>query len=167
MVKLSILCLYGRIFSARRFTMTINFFLSITLGWIISFLFATFFQVWPIRCNWVTCVPTTNYVVMYLCSSVTDIVLDVAILCIPYSVIRTLNMSQGQKVGLIGIFGLGVLYVSFPAPWSCHRNLTPNISCIIASVARLSYIIKYEQVNIELDYGVNFSGMLFHTGSLH
>ena len=116
MVKLSILCLYGRIFSARRFTVIIKTFLLITLAWIISFLFATFFQVWPIRCNWVDCVPTTNYVAMYLCSSVTDIVLDIAILCIPYSVIRTLNMSQTQKVGLIGTFGLGVLYVPLPDP---------------------------------------------------
>ena len=51
---------------------------------------------------------------MYVCCSVTDIVLDMAILCIPTTFIRTLHMSRGQKVGLIGIFGLGVLYVPVP-----------------------------------------------------
>ena len=114
MVKLSILCLYGRLFSAGRYPVTIKIFVILTLAWLVSFLFATFFQVWPLSCNWVTCIPTTNYTVMYVCCSVTDIVLDMAILCIPTTFIRTLNMSQGQKVGLIGIFGLGVLYVLVP-----------------------------------------------------
>ena len=114
MVKLSILCLYGRLFSAGRYPVTIKIFVILTLAWLVSFLFATFFQVWPLSCNWVTCIPTTNYTVMYVCCSVTDIVLDMAILCIPTTFIRTLNMSQGQKVGLIGIFGLGVLYVPVP-----------------------------------------------------
>ena len=53
--------------------------------------------------------PTTNYTVMYVCSSVTDVVLDIAILCLPASFIRKLNLSQGQKLGLVGIFGLGIL----------------------------------------------------------
>ena len=111
LVKLSILCLYGRLFSATRYPRIITIFLFLTSAWLVSFIFATFFQVWPLRCNWVTCIPTTNYTVMYVCCSVTDVLLDIVILCIPSSFIRTLHISRSQKIGLIGIFGLGVLYV--------------------------------------------------------
>ena len=111
LVKLSVLCLYGRLFTSSRYPMTIKSFLVLTMAWVISFMFATFFQVWPLRCNWVTCTPTTNYTVMYVCLSVTDVLLDIAILCIPASFIRKLHISDGQKLGLVGIFGLGVLYV--------------------------------------------------------
>ena len=120
MVKLSILCLYGRIFSTGRYPVTVKAFLILTLAWLVSFLFSTFFQVWPIRCNWVDCTPTTNYTVMYLCCSVTDILLDICILCLPSSFIRTLCISRSQKIGLIGIFGLGVLYVLTPNPPLLH-----------------------------------------------
>lgn len=39
------------------------------------------------------------------------------------------------------------------------HKLTPNASCIVASIARLSYAVKYVQVNIEGNYEVNFAGM--------
>ena len=38
------------------------------------------------------------------------------------------------------------------------HELTPNTSCIVASIARLSYAVKYVQVNIEGNYEVNFAG---------
>ena len=163
LVKLSILCLYGRLFSAARYPVTIKVFLFLTSAWLVSFIFATFFQVWPLRCNWVTCIPTTNYTVMYVCCSVTDVLLDIAILCVPASFIRTLHISRSQKIGLIGIFGLGVLYVPALNLYLLLHKLTPIPSCIIASIARLSYAVKYVQVNIEGNYEVNFAGMSPHT----
>lgn len=72
-------------------------------------MFAIFFQVWPLRCNWVAWTTTTKYTVMFVCFSLMDVLLETAILCIPASLIRTLNISRGQKVGLVRIFGLGVL----------------------------------------------------------
>ena len=48
---------------------------------------------------------------MYVCSSVTDIVLDMSILCLPIAFIRKLHMSSGQKIGTSSIFGLGILLV--------------------------------------------------------
>ena len=164
LVKLSILCLYGRLFSVGRYPVKIKVFIVLTLAWLLSFVFATFFQVWPLRCNWVDCTPTTNYTVMYVCSSVTDVLLDIAILCIPTSYIRTLNIKKSQKIGLVGIFGLGILYVPVP---NLAVSLTSQrkSSCIIASIARLSYAVKYVQVNIEGNYEVNFSGKLFQGGS--
>lgn len=160
LVKLSILCLYGRLFSAGRYPVAIKVFLVLTSAWLVSFVFATFFQVWPLSCNWVNCTPTTNYTVMYVCLSVTDVLLDIAILCIPTSFIRTLHISKGQKISLVGIFGLGVLYVTVLYPPYYSHRLIQNASCIIASIARLSYAVRYVQVNIEGNYQVNFAGML-------
>ena len=80
------------------------------VAWEVSFLFATIFQVWPLWCNWTLCaVATTNYPVMYACSSVTDIVIDIVILCLPASFVRSLQITRGQKYGVTSIFGLGVL----------------------------------------------------------
>ena len=108
-VKLSILCFYGRLFSSRRFPVVIKIMLLITGAWLVSFLFATLFQIWPIWCNWIFCPPTTNYPVMYVCSSVTDIILDLSILCLPASFIRKLHMNLIQKIGTSSILGLGIL----------------------------------------------------------
>jgi len=109
LVKLSVLCFYGKLFSARRFPNVIIIMLAIVLAWEISFLFATFFQVWPISCNWINCKPTTNYPVMYLCSSVTDILLDITILCLPAQFVKKLQINAAQKVAVTTIFGLGIL----------------------------------------------------------
>lgn len=43
-VKLSILCFYGRLFSARRFPIVVKIMILVTGAGLVSFLFATFFQ---------------------------------------------------------------------------------------------------------------------------
>ena len=48
---------------------------------------------------------------MYVLSSVTDIILDIAILSLPISFVRKLKMSNSKKVCVTAIFGLGILYV--------------------------------------------------------
>ncbi|MCJ1432687.1 hypothetical protein MMC27_002044 [Xylographa pallens] len=137
LVKLSVLCFYGRLFAIRRFPVAIKIMIVIVIAWLISFLFATFFQVWPLWCNWITCVPTTNYPVMYVCSSVTDIVLDIAILCLPAFFIRKLQMSLSRKIALGAVFGLGVF-------------------CVVSSIARLAYTAMFQIADIEDDYASNF-----------
>lgn len=79
------------------------------MAWLISFLFATFFQVWPLWCNWIVCVASTNYPVMYVVCSVTDIVIDITILCLPAFFINKLQMNFNRKIGVYAIFGLGIL----------------------------------------------------------
>ena len=89
--------------------MVIKIMILVTGAWLVSFLFATFFQIWPLWCNWIICALTSNYPVMYVCSSVTDVVLDMTILCLPVSFIKILHMSSVQKIATSGIFGLGIL----------------------------------------------------------
>ena len=85
--------------------------IALTIAWLISFLFATFFQNWPLWCNWITCDRTTNYPVMYLCCSVTDIALNISLLCLPSLFIRNLQISRSKKIVIGAIFGLGILFV--------------------------------------------------------
>ena len=50
---------------------------------------------------------------MYVASSATDIILDIAILSLPVSFVRKLKMSNSRKIGVTAIFGLGILYEAF------------------------------------------------------
>ena len=52
---------------------------------------------------------STNYPVMYVVCSVTDIVIDITILCLPAFFIKKLQMNFNKKVGVYAIFGLGIL----------------------------------------------------------
>ena len=66
---------------------------------------------------------------MYVLCSVTDIILDISILCLPAFFIRNLQISRGKKIGLAAIFGLGILYVPFfPAIPNRKSNLNPAVS---------------------------------------
>ena len=158
-MKLSILCLYGRLFGVRRFPISVKIIVTLTIGWLISFLFATFFQVWPIWCNWIICQPTTNYPVMYVLCSVTDIVLDVSILCLPAYFIRNLQMNRSRKVGITAIFGLGVLYVTWTGSACFNSLLTSAVSCVVSSIARLVYTVRFMKANAESDWAANFNSM--------
>lgn len=109
--KLSILFLYDRIFSVGSIQYVFMGFIAATAGWFTAFFFATLFQIEPIACNWELCLHhTTDFRAMYVTLSVTNIVLDMGVLCLPSLFIRKLQMDRGQKIGLIGIFGLGALY---------------------------------------------------------
>ncbi|CAF9932551.1 MAG: hypothetical protein HETSPECPRED_008396 [Heterodermia speciosa] len=137
-VKLSVLCFYRRIFSAGRTPLVLKVMLCLTSAWLVSFLIATFAQERPLRCNWTICLPsTTNFPVMYLVCSLTDMLLDIAILCIPPVFIRKLNMSRARKIALVCIFSLGIF-------------------CTVASTARLVYAIGYvigKYTTLEADLG--------------
>ncbi|KUJ11272.1 uncharacterized protein LY89DRAFT_786888 [Mollisia scopiformis] len=137
LVKFSVLCFYGRVFGIGRYPTSVIVLLGISAAWLISFLFATFFQVWPLWCNWIACTPTTNYPVMYVLSSATDIVIDISILTLPAFFIRKLHLSGNQKIGIGAIFGLGIF-------------------CVVSSVARLAYTVLFQLADIEGNYAVNF-----------
>ncbi|OCL10347.1 hypothetical protein AOQ84DRAFT_374998 [Glonium stellatum] len=137
LVKLSVLFFYKRIFTVDYTPTPIWVLIALSIGWFISFFFATLFQILPIWCNWIACQPTANYPAMYLACSVTDIVIDISILCLPGFFIRHLQMSLSRKIGIVGIFGLGTF-------------------CIVSSVARLAYTVYYYKAYIINDYASNF-----------
>lgn len=108
-VKLSILCLYARIFSVQGLHLAIRCLLIASLAWLIASFFATLFQSWPILCNWDECEHETNYTLMYLLTNLADVLLDVGILCLPAFFLQGLQLSPAQRRGVVFIFGSGVL----------------------------------------------------------
>ena len=119
---------YARIFSVGRFPTIVRIMFLVVIAWLIAFFFATLLQIYPIWCNWIVCNPTTNYPLMYVCQSATDIVLDIIILCLPAYSISQLQMSLNKKIGLGAVFGLGVF-------------------CVVSSAARLAYTAEYLALN--------------------
>ena len=93
---------------------------------------------------------------MYVCCSATDIVLDVAILCLPALFIRNLQVSRSKKIWIGGIFGLGVLSVPFALVIIC-LPLTFASSCVVASIARLAYAVIFVVAHRNNDFAVDDS----------
>ncbi|KAI9658985.1 MAG: hypothetical protein M1821_001945 [Bathelium mastoideum] len=145
-VKFSVLCFYGRIFTQQgRYPIVVSIFLGLVGAWLVAFFFVTLFQVYPIWCNWTDCpVPLTDYSLMYALCSATDITLDVCILFIPVVFVRRLHLSKTQKVGLTGIFGIGVF-------------------CVIASTVRLAYTVIFIQSDPTSDFEADFGPAIVAT----
>ena len=113
--KLSILCLYRRVFSTPSFRrnslvvglMVIAYWLASTIGAILQCL--------PIDANWnlrvklsgnVRCI---NFAAFFLGLELSNCVLDVVIICLPLGVIRQLQMPLRQRHQLAFVFFLGGL----------------------------------------------------------
>ena len=108
-IKLSILCLYRRLFSTPAFRS-----LSFVAGLAVVALFiaacvASAFQCWPISHFWDPLGPGTcfNFNAYFLGASAAEAVVDTAILVLPLHSIWKLQLSRKIKSSLIGIFLLG------------------------------------------------------------
>ena len=108
-VKVAILLFYKTIFVIDTFRKVSNVLLVVLGAWAITFFFATLFQDKPISRNWGTNGTTIDFPVFYSMESLTNLILDLMILCMPLFVIRTLHMSTKKKWLLGGIFWLGAL----------------------------------------------------------
>ena len=64
-----------------------------------------------------------NYPMFLLASAVINMILDVATLCLPLAVIRTLHVNTRKKMMIGGIFGIGIFV-------------------IVASIVRVHYFVR-------------------------
>ena len=111
LIKVSILLFYRSIFTTRTFRMVVNIFGLIIFLWTVAFFFASLFQAWPISQNWVS-TPNGKMVDefrLYLVLACTELILDVAILTLPWFVIWKLQMKASRKWQVLGMFMLGSL----------------------------------------------------------
>ena len=113
--KLSILCLYRRVFSTPSFRrnnlivglMVIAYWVASTIGAILQCL--------PIDANWNIRVKTSgklkciNFAAFFLGLELSNCVLDIVIICLPLRVIRNLQMPIRQRYQLALVFFLGGL----------------------------------------------------------
>ena len=113
-IKLSVLLLYRRIFVGRlfnRYSLAMCFVIAL---FSLSFLFAFAFQCGTNIAYFWTSAATIkadcdNTNALNLGFVVADVVTDALILIIPIPIVLKLQMSIGRKVGVIGVFLLGLL----------------------------------------------------------
>ncbi len=111
--KLSILLFYHRIFRNQIFHKLIWVLGVMVVVWGISFFFATLFECYPISQVWTTFYGQPrkcyDYLPMFFATVITNMIMDIMILTIPWPMIWKLQMPLRQKVAVTGIFLLGGL----------------------------------------------------------
>ena len=132
LIKISILLFYRRVFAIDSFRRVANVSIALVSIWALLFLLLFIFPVTPISTSWQPNTPShQNYdwTKVLLWHAITNIGLDVYVLCLPLPIIRGLHMSRGRKFAVVGIMWLG----SF---------------CVIASCIRLGYVVGVGQEQV-------------------
>ncbi|CAD6582042.1 MAG: hypothetical protein ASARMPRED_000769 [Alectoria sarmentosa] len=111
-----VLLLYKRIFRGALFLAFVWTMIMIIVIWTVTFFFANLLQCYPISENWTglggsadTCIDEN---MMYLGQAFSDAITDLIILAMPIPCIWALQLPAKQKVGVIGMFLLGILTIA-------------------------------------------------------
>lgn len=120
LTKLSILAFYLRVFSKHWFRVTC--WITAIIVWLYTFIsiVVTIFQCRPVSRVWDksiagTCIKLTAF---WYANAIYNILTDVAIMATVPFVIWVLDLSKQQRIGLIVLFGLVILYVLRPSSLS-------------------------------------------------
>lgn len=113
-IKLSVLLLYRRLFVGRLFNRYSLAMCVVIVLWSLSFFFGFAFQCGTDIAHWWTSAATIkaycdNTNAVNLGFVISDVITDVMILIIPIPIIWRLQMSTKHKIGLTGVFLLGLL----------------------------------------------------------
>lgn len=121
LTKLSILALYLRVFPNNWFRLVVRWFFGALVVFAMFSIGATILQCQPIARNWNRELPGRCFALVkfWYFNAAVSIFSDLFILLLPMPLIVALQLPRGQKLGLVMIFGLGVLFVlsffsSFP-----------------------------------------------------
>lgn len=113
-VKVSILCLYRRIFPTRTFKRIILAVGLILMAFFFASVFVGIFICVPVEKFWNPTMPghCNNFDVEYLVLEIIEVLVDVVLLVLPIHMVSTLQLSRQNKIILSMIFLLGGTYVS-------------------------------------------------------
>ncbi|KAL9630232.1 MAG: hypothetical protein Q9164_006526, partial [Protoblastenia rupestris] len=110
-IKISILLFYYRLFRVNtRFVIAVWVMATVTACWYFTSTFVIIFQCFPVHYMWDRKIPGGQCIpqeALWIGSSVTSLLTDVAILCLPMPMIWNLRIPMKQKVALAGVFLLG------------------------------------------------------------
>lgn len=136
MTKVSILCLYLRIFPNKQFRKAALMVMFFVVGYAVSSIVATIFQCSPISKTFHPQTPgkCLNLTAFWYANAVANILGDCAILALPMPVLYALHLPQRQKFGLMMVFALGFLYVFSIS----GRDLLKATSVCITSILRMT-----------------------------
>lgn len=141
-VKLSILCLYRRIFSVASFRRLTSIIAAVCLLWFLAAVIADLLYCIPIRHFWEpfgegSCF---NFAAFFLAMEIVDLLLDVVIICLPIRPILGLHLSLRRRLALLAIFLLGALWVlEYKLQSIEHANMS---SVIITGAIRIYYVYR-------------------------
>ncbi len=121
LTKLSILCLYLRLFPSKVFRKWVHIILALVICYALSSIAATIVECRPVPRTWDRRIPGTcvNLTIFWYTNAIVNIVGDFCILIMPISVLSSLQLPQRQKYSLILVFALGFLFVFLP-PSNSH-----------------------------------------------
>lgn len=153
-IKLSILLFYDTLFSINDKTLRVTrATAALCIIWYLIVTFVIVFQCKPVSAYWETVDSPTycrNSPTVLLGYEISNLLLDVTILCIPVSIIPRLHLSTVKKVTVLGIFLLGALYVSYrwftalSTPFLYHHGQFSNAAYMsrvcVCSILRLTAI---------------------------
>ncbi|KAL8734015.1 MAG: hypothetical protein Q9166_001776 [cf. Caloplaca sp. 2 TL-2023] len=112
-IKSSVLCLYLRLFGVnKKFAIIVKCFIVIVISWGIAVLLTTIFQCDPVKGAWDISIPRNHCFSLrtwLIATNVPNIVLDFSIICLPIPLVWKLKLSTERKIGLTGVFLLGIL----------------------------------------------------------
>lgn len=131
LTKLSILAFYLRVFSKHWFRVTCGITAIVVFLYGVISITVTIFQCIPTNRVWDkriagTCINLTTF---WYANAIYNILTDVAIMVTVPSVIWVLDLTKKQRVSLIALFGLVILYVLFTVanPFTLLSILSPSI----------------------------------------
>ncbi|PWY78367.1 integral membrane protein [Aspergillus heteromorphus CBS 117.55] len=114
-IKLSILCVYKRLFTAPRMTRAANIVSVIVILWAVSVSLAGVFNCVPVQKFWDravegSCMDTVSY---YYGQQIPNILTDMVLLVMPMRSVWSLPISKRQRGLLSGVFLVGILTLIF------------------------------------------------------
>ncbi|MCJ1324970.1 hypothetical protein MMC10_001632 [Thelotrema lepadinum] len=148
LIRVSIILSYRRIFPVRRLKWPSVVILGLTVAWFLTFFIAIMVLAAteiPSSSNQTRPPIPTSFGYqgpIETAVAISDIILDLCVLCLPIPVIKSLQMETRRKLAVIGFFWLGAF-------------------CVIASVVRLWYVLKsFGMTNgIDIDDGATIANL--------
>lgn len=112
LIKFSMLRFYARIFAKNQaFYWSVRAAALIIFLWMVSVVLETFLLCRPLAYNWDTTIDGVcgNRQAVYVGAGVSNMITDFIVLLLPVPFVWKLQMRTASKVGLLAIFGLGIL----------------------------------------------------------
>jgi hypothetical protein len=133
---------YRRLNPNKVFQSFVWFTLCVNLGAYTAIFFSLLFACKPIAASWDPLLLPTAICInrggIYIAQAVIGIVTDVLLLALPIPTVLKLQMPNKQKFGLVGIFGVGSMYVCAEL---LARPCTNRESTIVTSIVRLIILL--------------------------
>ena len=113
--KVSMICLYLRIFIAKYFRRLCYASLAVVISWAIGSVVATIFQCVPVAAFWDKSIKDPRCInsdVFWISYGITNIITDAIIFTLPMREVSRLHLPRREKIGIMLVFLTGALWVT-------------------------------------------------------